>query len=219
MVAPMWRLDELRCGRLSLVFVLALCGWLAFVGRPAWADGADAVPAGTAASVSGESPDEQLRRAQDLSRTTMSPFCPGRTLDACPSEYATQWRRDIRQWISEGVSTEEIRNRLKQRTDHDLTGAPSTALDSVLPVLVTVLSLGLLVVLLRVLVRPDKKVAAAGSGAEGAAKRVPDESAPGAGDAKPEPAAPADRVASRGAQTQGKGLDERLDDELRSMDD
>jgi cytochrome c-type biogenesis protein CcmH/NrfF len=103
-----------------------------------------------------ESEDDQLRRAQDISRTTMSPFCPGRTLDACPSEFATQWREDVRTWIAEGVSTDEIRKRLEERTDRDLSGAPSTALDGVMPILVVVLSGLLLVLLLRALLKRGK---------------------------------------------------------------
>jgi cytochrome c-type biogenesis protein CcmH/NrfF len=103
-----------------------------------------------------ESAEEQARRSQDIARTTMSPFCPGRTIDACPSEYATQWREDVRAWVGEGVSTEDIRKRLKERSDHDLTGAPSTALDSVMPILVVVISGLLLALLLRALLKPGK---------------------------------------------------------------
>jgi len=103
-----------------------------------------------------ETPEEQSRRAAEIYKTVMSPFCPGRTVDACPSPYAAEWRDDIRRWVGEGASTEEIRRRLKERTDKDLSGAPSTALDSVLPIVATVMSLALLGLLLRVLVRPTK---------------------------------------------------------------
>lgn len=157
-------------------------------------------PASVWAAGSLESPEEQARRAQDISRTTMSPFCPGRTIDACPSEYATAWREDVRAWISEGVSTEEIKRRLEERTDHDLTGAPSTALDAVLPFIVVVLSALVLGLLLRALLKSGKaaaelaakKASAQAAGEEAGVKRaVPDKSA----------------------------LDARLDEELRSLDD
>lgn len=120
-----------------------------------------------ASAASTESAEEQVRRAAEISKTTMSPFCPGRTVDACPSPNATAWREDIRRWVGEGLSTEEIRHRLKARADQDLSGAPSTALDSVLPVLATVLSLVLLGLLLRLLVKtPANPNSAASSGRE-----------------------------------------------------
>lgn len=141
-----------------------------------------------------ETPEEQARRSLELNRTVMSPFCPGRTLDGCPSPNAAAWRDDIRIWIKEGKSSEEIRRLLMQRTDQDLTGAPSTALDSVLPILVSVLAVLLLVLLLRVLLKPGpsptptKKKAGAGSG-----ETVP--------------------------RADPRAIDQRLDDELRNLDD
>ncbi len=95
------------------------------------------------------------KRAQDLARTIMSPFCPGRTLEACPSPYATEWREDIRKWVAEGVSSEEIRARLAaRRPDKDLTGAPTTAADSFLPAILSVMAVVALVLLLRRLLKP-----------------------------------------------------------------
>ncbi len=138
-----------------------------------------------------ESNEEQLRRSQDLSRTIMSPFCPGRTLDSCPSPYAAEWREDIRDMVAEGMSSEEIRAALKKRTNKDLTGAPSTALDSVLPVLVTVVALLLLILLLRVLIKPSKA-----TGNE-----------------------PARRETKEKPPTDRKALDKRLDEELEELDD
>lgn len=149
-----------------------------------------------------ESAEDQARRAQDISRTTMSPFCPGRTIDACPSEYATAWREDVRAWISEGVSTEEIKRRLKERTDHDLTGAPSTALDAVLPFIVVVLSALVLGLLLRALLKSGK------AAAELTAKKASAQAAAGEGAASKLATAPDKRA-----------LDARLDEELRSLDD
>jgi cytochrome c-type biogenesis protein CcmH/NrfF len=99
-----------------------------------------------------ESKEAMERRVQDIIRTTMSPFCPGRTLDSCPSPKAADWRDDVRGWVAEGVSTEEIRQRLTQRfPEFDLTGAPSTALDAVLPIVLTIVAVALLFLLLRAL--------------------------------------------------------------------
>lgn len=57
----------------------------------------------------------------------MSPFCPGRTLNSCPSGKATAWRDDIRLWVAEGLSNEEILARLQARVpDFQLEGTPPT---------------------------------------------------------------------------------------------
>lgn len=62
-------------------------------------------------------------RAVSIYRNTQSPFCPGRTLDDCPSPDAAAWRRDIRSWLDEGVSGPEIRARLQERAPgFDLSG-------------------------------------------------------------------------------------------------
>lgn len=106
-----------------------------------------------------ETEEEQQRRAQEIIRTTMSPFCPGRTIDSCPSPYAADWRDDVRSWVAEGLTTEEIRKRLASRTPGgDLSGAPSTVLDAVLPILVTIVAVSALALLLRKLLakRPPK---------------------------------------------------------------
>jgi cytochrome c-type biogenesis protein CcmH/NrfF len=62
-------------------------------------------------------------RAVSIHRNTQSPFCPGRTLDDCPSPDAAAWRADIRRWIDEGMSGAEIRARLQERVPgFDLSG-------------------------------------------------------------------------------------------------
>ncbi len=55
------------------------------------------------------------RQVQSIVRNTASPFCPGKTLDSCPSPKAGEWRRDIRGWVEEGVAKPEIRDRLQAR--------------------------------------------------------------------------------------------------------
>lgn len=62
-------------------------------------------------------------RAVSIYRNTQSPFCPGRTLDDCPSPDAATWRADIRRWVDEGASGAEIRARLQDRVPgFDLSG-------------------------------------------------------------------------------------------------
>ena len=82
---------------------------------------ATAPPAGDELSL------EESRRASALFDSTMSPFCPGRTLNSCPSGKATAWRHDIRAWVAEGLSNDEILARLQARVpDFQLEGTPPT---------------------------------------------------------------------------------------------
>jgi cytochrome c-type biogenesis protein CcmH/NrfF len=99
--------------------------------------------------------EPQDRRAQDIVRSTMSPFCPGRTLATCPSPRAGEWRQDIDRWVAEGVPTEEIRRRLEARVDGDLSGQPSAPLGWLTPVLIVAGAAGVLVYVLRRLARND----------------------------------------------------------------
>lgn len=71
------------------------------------------------------STDENVRKAQSIARQTMSPFCPGRTLSDCPSEYATQWRHDIQSMVDAGKSASEIQAELERRAGGDLSGSPN----------------------------------------------------------------------------------------------
>lgn len=64
------------------------------------------------------------RRSRAIERSTMSPFCPGKTIYDCPSPRAAEWRADIRGWLREGASATEIRERLQARDpDFDLGGS------------------------------------------------------------------------------------------------
>ncbi len=138
-----------------------------------------------------ESAEQQARRALELNREIMSPFCPGRTLDGCSSGQAAVWRDEVRRLVSEGKSNQEIKQLLASRTDHDLTGAPSTAMDAVLPVVVTVAALLVLIALLRALVKPDA--------AQPKPKKKP--------------------IGKGSAQKGDEDYERRLDDELAGLDD
>jgi len=66
-------------------------------------------------------------RAKTLSNQLSSPFCPGKTLDGCTSPAAAEWRKDIRDWVDDGVSSQEIKRRLSERAGgQDLIAAPSS---------------------------------------------------------------------------------------------
>jgi cytochrome c-type biogenesis protein CcmH/NrfF len=80
------------------------------------------------------------RQVQTIVRNTLSPFCPGKTLDSCPSPKAGEWRRDIRAWVAAGVPEPEIRARLQERVpDFDLR-IPPVKSGWVIPVVAVVLS-------------------------------------------------------------------------------
>lgn len=106
------------------------------------------------AAAAGSMPPEEIEReAEAIARSIMSPFCPGRTVSACPN--AGPWREDIRKWVAEGVDPVDIRQRLAERVpEHNLTGVPKNRLGWVLPVGLGVLALGILIFLLRYLVGP-----------------------------------------------------------------
>ncbi|MBK8482325.1 MAG: hypothetical protein IPL40_14370 [Proteobacteria bacterium] len=77
-----------------------------------------ATPLRDAAGAPGPKRDERdvLREASSVASAVMSPFCPGRTLSACPSPRAGEWRVDIRNWVAAGVPREQIVQRLQART-------------------------------------------------------------------------------------------------------
>lgn len=56
-----------------------------------------------------------LREAASVASAVMSPFCPGRTLSACPSPRAAEWRAEIGAWVATGVPRDEIVRRLQAR--------------------------------------------------------------------------------------------------------
>ncbi|MEM8608376.1 MAG: cytochrome c-type biogenesis protein CcmH [Myxococcota bacterium] len=68
---------------------------------------------------------DDSRTVQSIVRTTNSPFCPGKTLDSCPSPRAAEWRRDIHEWVEAEVPPNEIRDRLQERVpEFDLSPKP-----------------------------------------------------------------------------------------------
>ena len=86
-----------------------------------------------------EAPPES-RQVQGIVRNTLSPFCPGKTLDSCPSPKAGEWRRDIRAWVAEGVPESEIRTRLQERVPDFNLSIPPVKSGWVIPVVALVLS-------------------------------------------------------------------------------
>lgn len=154
MVVPMAKDTFRRLGRTRAGWVPLVAGVLLSIALMGAAVPARSEPIPTA--VAALSPEEE-RRSMEIIRTTMSPFCPGRTLDSCPSPDATAWRDDVRAWVARGDSTEDIRNRLAARVDIDLSGAPSTTLDAVMPILVSVTAVLFLALLFRALLAAKRR--------------------------------------------------------------
>lgn len=61
---------------------------------------------------------------RQISATTMSPFCPGRTISACPSGQARALREQIFVWLKQGVTPEGVRNRLLITYGDEVRGTP-----------------------------------------------------------------------------------------------
>ncbi len=139
-------------------FAVAAClgsGVLAFPVESRAQDSQAESRGGEAASPAGVDEEEVNRAAEALAQKMMSPFCAGRTLSACPSPKAAEWRDDIRTMVRQGVPADEIRQRLAARIpSHDLFGIPKTPLGWALPIFLVLAAVALLVFLLRVLIKP-----------------------------------------------------------------
>ena len=86
-----------------------------------------------------DAPDEG-RQVQAIVRNTASPFCPGKTLNSCPSPKAGEWRRDIRGWVVDGVPEPEIHDRLQARVPGFDLSIPAVKSGWVIPVIALALS-------------------------------------------------------------------------------
>ena len=87
-----------------------------------------------------QSEANESREVQTIVRTTVSPFCPGKTLDSCPSPKAGEWRLDIREWVMDGVPEIEIRERLQARAPGFDLSIPPVKSGGVIPVVAVALS-------------------------------------------------------------------------------
>lgn len=61
---------------------------------------------------------------QELSDRIMSPFCPGRTLSACPSDQARKLRQEIDSWLQQGYTRVAVENRLSMIYGDQVFGVP-----------------------------------------------------------------------------------------------
>lgn len=68
--------------------------------------------------------NEQVIRAQHVIRNVMSPYCPGLSLESCPSPDAHLLRNEIRRVMAEGQTEEEVRSALVSRYGRAVLGIP-----------------------------------------------------------------------------------------------
>ncbi len=182
-------------GAVLLSLAVVLCSMIALVPASASADEPQPVPP------VGVSAEELERQAESIARSIMSPFCPGRTVSACPN--AGPWRDDIRKWVAEGVDPTEIKRRLAERVpEHNLAGVPKNRLGWVLPVGLGVGALGILIFLLRYLVSPRRSGALASD----------EKAAAGAARAK------ANATPAAASRANGEDYDARLEQELDTLE-
>lgn len=100
-------------------------------------------------SASSNASPQAASRAASIARQTMSPFCPGRTLADCPSNFATEWREDIRAMVARGMSDDQIQAELSKRAGGDLSGIPHRNVSYALPVALVLGAIFILVFLFR----------------------------------------------------------------------
>ena len=61
---------------------------------------------------------------REISDTTMSPYCPGMTISACPSPRARDLRVQIKKWFEQGYTKKAVKNQLKIAYGKDIYGMP-----------------------------------------------------------------------------------------------
>lgn len=66
------------------------------------------------------------RQSQEIYDTTMSPFCPGRTISACPSPDARNLRDQIQSWFAQGYSVTAVKNQLRTLYGDSVLGVPDS---------------------------------------------------------------------------------------------
>jgi cytochrome c-type biogenesis protein CcmH/NrfF len=120
--------------------------------------------------------DEKGRRTREIYESINSPFCPASTLATCGSPNAAEWRKEIRGWVDQGLTKNEICGRLEKRVQHRLCVGPTSPWMWSLPFLIAAASIGLLAFVLRRFVRPaDEDVSHAEKGAPASGRSSLDE--------------------------------------------
>lgn len=155
------------CTIIRLVVLLHLLATVAFA-------------AAAAAPTSAEA-EHSTELAQEISENVMSPFCPGRTLAACPSEDARKLREQIVRWIADGYSTSAVYGLLETTYGQEVRGIPRSSGFGLVgwiapPIFLVLLSFGVWRMLKRLQrTQPAQPAGAAPSPSRTASARVADE--------------------------------------------
>jgi cytochrome c-type biogenesis protein CcmH len=96
--------DTLRIGTLSALLALA-----------------SLAPVGGSATPSVEQVEED---AQRIFETTLSPFCPGRLIQDCPTTAAGKLKQSVRERLAQGESKDSILADLEKKYQSDLSALP-----------------------------------------------------------------------------------------------
>jgi cytochrome c-type biogenesis protein CcmH/NrfF len=163
---------------------------------------------GPSAASADQENDERGRRARAIAEDMVSPFCPATTLAYCSSPNAVDWRIEIRGWVDQGLSDEEICRRMEARVGHPLCGGrPKSWLGSGFPMLVSLAIVSVLGLVFWYFLRRRPGAASLGGGAA-------------SGSAQPTPPASAKREPKAEAiEADTRELDAKLDRELARLED
>ena len=97
--------------------------------------------------VAGKGPDPSARPTlEDVTRRTMSPFCPGLTVDECPSSQAQELRTRIAQQIAARRTNQQIDSWLVENYGERVLARPRATVSWLIPLALFALA-GLLLLL------------------------------------------------------------------------
>lgn len=86
--------------------------------------------------------------ARRVAQEIMSPFCPGVTLQGCPSSQGDEMRREILAMAETGMSSDEIIDVLVAERGEEILANPSNPLARILPALLVALGAAVAMVLM-----------------------------------------------------------------------
>jgi cytochrome c-type biogenesis protein CcmH/NrfF len=104
---------------------LLLCCALVALGVFPWAAGAQAIaPPDAPATAQAAYTPEVEREARAIFADVLSPYCPGLSLSACPSQGAFVLKDSIRQQLAVGMTTEQVWAELEARFGESVYAKP-----------------------------------------------------------------------------------------------
>ena len=128
--------------RPSLLLLATACAlWLGLACPAAFAQQPTSAP----------SPGEVSRISQEINDEIYSPFCPGKTLDMCPSPNAAEVRREIQSLAAQGQAKDQIKAKILQTYGEEFRIVEPPAQDNAMLLIAIILGLIFALALVRVL--------------------------------------------------------------------